>query len=140
MIRKAVDKKRAGAGDRVQFTIEVTNPSQEEDLETWYQLWVTDDIRPALRIDNVAVAPVAGEVAVNGNTLDVRVDSLAPEASFVITIDCTLVGPVEAGQIIQNTATLVYEDGGGNPQPAVEVEEPPKILVMSRAFCPVVLR
>jgi fimbrial isopeptide formation D2 family protein len=139
-LRKLSNKSRAVVGEPVRFTIVVTNPPEEAEGETWYQLTVTDEIHPALRIDDVAVVPAADTVAVDGKTVEVTVESLAPEASFAITVDCTLVGPVVPGQVIGNTATLAYEDGGGNPQPAEEAEEPPEILVVSRAFCPVVLR
>ena len=139
-LRKLSDNSRAAVGDPVRFTIVVTNPPEEDDGETWYELLVTDEIHPSLRIDDVTVAPVADAVAVDDNTVEISVESLAPEASFAITIDCTLTGPVVPGQVIGNTATLAYEDEGGNPQPAEEVEEPPEILVVSRVFFPVVLK
>lgn len=114
--------------DTVRFTIVVQNPGDPATDATWYNVTVTDNVDPVLQID--AVATTMGtytktdhQVVVDGGI------TLAAGDSFVITIDCTLIGPVTPGQVILNTATLEYTDDENNPQPPVDVDEPVEIIV-----------
>jgi fimbrial isopeptide formation D2 family protein len=138
-IYKMADKGGAAVGDPVRFTIVVVNAPEEEDSPTWYQVVVSDEIHPALRIDNVAVTPAADQVAVEGNKVVVRVNSLGFEESFVITIDCTLGGSVSLGDVIQNMATLEYENEAGQPQEPID-SDPVILRVIERTWLPAIFR
>jgi len=123
-IHKSANTDELMLGDPVTFTIVVQN----NDGATWYNVRVTDDVDPALRIDSAS--STRGTVTITGQ--QVVVDggiTLAPGDQFVITVNCTLIGPVVEGQVITNTARLEYTDEGGNPQPPVDVDEPVEIIV-----------
>jgi hypothetical protein len=115
-IYKMADKGGAAVGEQVRFTIVVVNAPDEEEPPPWFQVQISDEIDPALRIDSVAVTPPVYPVAVEGNKVVVRANGLGFEESLVITIDCTLLESVSLGDIIQNLATLEYEDEAGQPQ------------------------
>jgi hypothetical protein len=134
-----VDKGGAAVGDRVRFTIVVVNAPEEEDPPTWYQVVVTDEIHPAFRIENVVVTPPVDQVEVEDNKVVVREVSLDFEESFVITVDCRLLESASLGDVIQNIATLEYEDGAGQPQEPLD-SDPVILRVIERTWLPAIFR
>jgi hypothetical protein len=137
-IYKMADKGGATVGDPVRFTIVVVNAPDEEDPPTWYQVQVSDEIHPALRIDNVAVTPPADQMAVEDNRVVVWVASLGFEASFVVTIDCTLLESVALGDVIQNQARLEYRDEDGQTREPID-SEVVILRVVERTWLPAIL-
>jgi fimbrial isopeptide formation D2 family protein len=127
-INKIADETGLLLGDSVRFTIVVINPSGPDSDGTWMNVRVTDNIDRALHID--AADSTKGTVTIDGQTVVVDGGiTLAPGDQFVITIDCTLIGPADAGEVLTNTARLEYTDSEGTPQPPVDAEEPVKIVV-----------
>ena len=118
-------------GDPVQLTITVTNPSPT-DGGIWYNMRLTIPIDPALRIDSAS--STMGTVSIIGQTAMGTVSiagpavvvnggiTLAPHEFFVVTINCTSVGPGPKTVIIP--ATLEYADEEGNPQDPLSEEQP----------------
>ena len=86
------------------------------------------------------VVPAANDVTVTDNTVVVTVNSLPAQASFVVTIDCTLIGPAVPGEVLVNEATVAYDDPLGNPKPPQSAPDPPEIAVHGRYFMPIVFR
>lgn len=138
-IYKTADETTLVAGEPVQFNIAVANPSPADGV-TWDNVQVTDIISPGLQIDLVTVVPAADDVTVTDNTVVVTVNSLPAQASFVVTIDCTLIGPAVAGEVLVNEATVAYDDPLGNPKPPQSAPDPPEITVHGRYFMPIVFR
>lgn len=127
-IYKTADRQQLKVGESVRFTIIVRNPGTPGVDASWYSVRVTDDVDPALRID--AVSTTRGSYTISGQRVVVDGGiTLAPGEQFSITIDCTLVGPIEEGQVLINDATLEYEDEEGNPQPPIDVDEPVEIII-----------
>jgi len=123
-IFKSANTHKIKVGDPVTFTIVVHNNNQA----TWYNVRVTDNVDPALRIDTAS--STRGTVTISGQRVVVDGGiTLAPSEQFVITINCTLIGPVELGQILINIATLEYSDENGDPQEPVDVDEPVELIV-----------
>lgn len=120
LIKTADNKRCLAIGDSLRYTIVVANFIPPWNHATWYNMRISDDIDPALRIDNVSVDPPADDVTITGNTVVVTFDTLAPGESYEINIDVTLVGPVGRGKFILNRAIAHYLDVAGNPQPPWE--------------------
>ncbi len=107
--------------DEVTFTINVHNPGQA----TWYNVRVTDEIDPHLRIDSVFTT--MGTYTITGNTVVVTVASLAPGESFLITIETTVLSyPPE--MVIYNQAFLEYVDPDDHPWGPIRTEAPVKLV------------
>jgi fimbrial isopeptide formation D2 family protein len=127
-IYKSANDRKLEVGDPVQFTILVQNPPDSTADGTWYNVRVTDQVDPVLRID--AASSTMGTVTITGQTVVVNGGiTLARGDQFVVTIDCTLVGPVTPGQVIINTARLEYTDDEGTPQPPIDVDDPVEIII-----------
>jgi fimbrial isopeptide formation D2 family protein len=127
-IFKSANHTKLALNDTVRFTIVVRNSGDPENDATWYHVRVTDNIDPALRID--AASTTMGTVTVTGQQVIVDGDiTLEAGESFVVTIDCTLIGPIPANRVITNTATLEYTDDQDNPQPPIDVDEPVEIII-----------
>lgn len=127
-IYKRANETRLALGDSVTFTIIVRNPGDPATDASWYNLIVTDQVDPRLRIDGATTT--RGTVTISGQTVIVDGGiTLAPGEQFVITIDCTLIGPVEEGDVLINTARLEYTDEEDNPQPPIDVDEPVEIII-----------
>jgi fimbrial isopeptide formation D2 family protein len=127
-IYKSANHSRLALDDTVRFTIVVQNPSEGNNNGTWYHVRVVDNVDPALRID--AASTTRGTATVTGQQVVVNGGITLPAGdSFVITIDCTLIGPITPGQVLINTATLEYTDDEDNPQPPVDVDEPVEIII-----------
>ena len=124
---------------RFAFTITVANPSKPENQATWRSVRVWDEIDPAFRIDKVEVVPPADEVTITGNIVWVKVNRLKPGESFVVTIDCTLVGPAKPGDVLENKATLRYDDPEGSEQDPID-SNIVRIKVVSRIWLPAIFQ
>ena len=135
-IYKTADVSEVWLNAPARFGIPVINPSPPEG-DPWIDLVVTDVVDPALQIDEVAVSPPADEVIIVGNTVQVVVYSLAPGETFVITIDCTLVGPAQPGDVLVNEATLEYSWPDGTPADPV-TSDPVEIQVVVRYLMPLI--
>lgn len=126
---KDADRAAYVIGDPVVFTITVWNPGLPSVPEaTWYNVRVTDIIDPALRIDSAS--STMGTATINNATNTVVVNggiTLPPQASFTITINCTVIGGV--GQVIINDATVEYVADDGSPQPPIDTEVPVEIII-----------
>ena len=126
-IVKKVSAECLDVGQAVRFTVTVTNPPASENAVTWYKVRVTDEIDPALRIDEVLVSQSSGELGAAGamdseagNRVVAEIKELKPGESLVITIDCTLMEVPSPWRLITNSAVLVYEDAGGEAQPPIQ--------------------
>jgi fimbrial isopeptide formation D2 family protein len=126
-ISKNASENSLGLGDPVTFTIIVVNPGEPGVDAAWYNMRVTDNVDPALRIDGAS--STMGTATVNGQQVIVNGGiTLAAGQQFVVTIDCTLVGPITS-EVLYNYATLEYTDEEGTPQKPKEVEDPVKIII-----------
>jgi len=126
-IFKSASDKTIGLEDPVTFTIIVSNPGEPGVDEAWYNVRVTDNVDPALRIDGAS--STMGTVTINKQRVIVNGGiTLAAGEEFVITIKCTLEGPITS-EILYNNATLEYTDEEGNPQEPKEVDDPVKIII-----------
>jgi fimbrial isopeptide formation D2 family protein len=116
-------------GDRVTYTIVVTNPSHNSDgtpnQATWYNVRVIDNFDPNLRIEGATVAPAGvGTVTVTGNTLVVDGGiTLAPGDVITITVVTTVLG-YPSSNILENTACVEYTDATGAPQGEICTDRP----------------
>jgi fimbrial isopeptide formation D2 family protein len=120
LVKTANSKHCLTLGDSVRFTIAMSNFTPPWNFATWYQVQVVDDIDPLLRIDDVRVTPLADDVRITSNKVVVTFNTLAPGASYVISIDATLIGPIDPNYVILNKAVAHYQDEMGNPQPPWE--------------------
>jgi fimbrial isopeptide formation D2 family protein len=139
VVKTADNKHCLRLGDSVRFTIVVSNFTPPWNFATWYNVQVIDDIDPALRIDKVEVTPPADDVTITGNRVVVTFNTLAPGDSYVITIDATLIGPVDSGHIILNKAVVEFQDKLGNPQPPWE-SEVVRVCTKMRIYLPIIRR
>lgn len=122
MIYKYADVTCCDPNGQVEFTITVTNPGNA----TWYNVRVTDQIDPHLRID--AVTTTLGTATITGNTVVVNgTITLPPGNSFVITIVCTVLS-FPPSEEIYNTASVEYTDPDGHPWGPIRVSVPVKIV------------
>jgi hypothetical protein len=133
IITETIEPPEFGPGDHVVVTLRVDNPNppgQPHPNEgIWYNLHITYELDPMLQIDNVDVTPPADVLTVDGNTVLVTINVLAPGATFVITIDCTALGESAPGHLVRNEATLEYTDAEGNPQPPITKVSVYRIMV-----------
>lgn len=124
-IVKTASRECLDLGTTVRFTVTVTNPPGQG--ATWYKIAVTDEIDPALRIDQVKVSHTSSQPgSANaadpkiGNRVVAEADELKPGESLVITIDCTLMEIPSPWRLITNFATLEYENAAGQVQPPLK--------------------
>ncbi len=139
IVTEIIEPPVAGPGDKVKITITVSNPNPPTqvariDDSSWYNLRLTSNIDPALRIDNVDVVPTFLVLTVDGNTVVVTVAQVAPGESFTTTIDCTVLGQVSPQHPVDNEHRLDYTDAEGNPQPPII------LFSLKRVMLPVVYR
>jgi fimbrial isopeptide formation D2 family protein len=115
---KTADKTTVTGGEELVFEITFTaGPG------TWYNVVVTDDIDPYLRID--AVTTSQGTPSWAGQLVTVDVGNVTAGTTVTINIQCTVRDTVPGGYEIVNTAVLVVEDPElvYRPSRTVEVEE-----------------
>ncbi len=125
VIYKYADVKCCDPNGQVRFTITVTNPGGAGNA-TWYNVRITDQIDPHLRID--AVTTTAGTVTINGNTVVVNgTITLAPGDTVVVVITCTVLS-FPPSEVIYNTAYVEYTTPDGQPGGPIYVEVPVKIV------------
>lgn len=106
-IRKVADKQVASPGDKVRFTIQVSNPNNSPITN----LIVTDDVPNAFLIQNASVAQ--GTVSVNGQRVTANLGTLAPGESTNIIVDVVIRPGVTGAQ--RNVAIL---EGDLTPLPS----------------------
>jgi fimbrial isopeptide formation D2 family protein len=141
-IVKVANKTHLAIGDQVRFTVTVTNPASPTPPQvavTWYQVHATDVISPELHIDNVGATGSYSSVSIVGHSVMVTANTLTPGQFFVVTIDCTLVGPAEPGSSITNRAMVDYQTETGDPGVPVS-SELVTINVLHRYFLPIAPR
>jgi fimbrial isopeptide formation D2 family protein len=115
---KTADKTTVTGGEELVFEITFTaGPG------TWYNVVVTDDIDPYLRID--AVTTSQGTPNWAGQLVTVDVGNVTAGTTVTINIRCTVRDTVPGGYEIVNTAVLVVErpELVYRPSKTVEVEE-----------------
>lgn len=121
-IYKYADVKCCDPNGQVRFTITVTNPG----AVTWYNVRITDQIDPHLRID--AVTTSAGTATITGNTVVVNgTITLAPGATIVVNITCTVLS-YPPSEELYNSASVEYTDPDEHPWGPIEVAVPVKIV------------
>jgi uncharacterized repeat protein (TIGR01451 family) len=115
---KTADKTTVGPGEELVFEITFTAGP-----DTWYNVVVTDDIDPYLRIDSVWTSQ--GSASWAGQMVTVDVGDVPAGTAVTIRIRCTVRDTVPGGHEIVNTAVLVVEDPSlvYRPRRTVEVEE-----------------
>jgi uncharacterized repeat protein (TIGR01451 family) len=122
---KSADVPCCDPGEEVTFTIAVTNPGTPP-AATWYNVRVTDPIDPIFEI--LSATSTMGTASIDNATNTVIVDggiTLAPQESFVVTVQVRLVGTIPpGGTLITNTAFVEYTDPDGQSWGPIPAEEP----------------
>lgn len=95
--------------------------------ENWYNVVVTDDLDPLLRIDSVWTSH--GTASVVGQLVTVVVGDLTAGETVTIEITCTVRDGAPAGLRIDNAASVVVED------PALEFD-PTDYIEVCEEFVP----
>jgi fimbrial isopeptide formation D2 family protein len=95
--------------------------------ENWYDVVVTDDMDPALRIDSVSTSQ--GTASYAGQLVTVDVGNVTAGTTVTIRINCTVLGTAPAGLRIDNTASVTVED------PALEFD-PYSFIIICGEFVP----
>jgi len=80
----------------------------------WYNVVVTDDLDPLLKIEEVWTSH--GTASINGQLVTVKIDRVPVGDTVTIEITCTVREGAPAGFRIDNTATVVVE------RPALEFD------------------
>jgi uncharacterized repeat protein (TIGR01451 family) len=115
---KTSSKTTVSPGDELVFEITFTaGPT------TWYNVVVTDDLDPFLKIDSVWTSQ--GTASWSGQLVTVDVGDVGPGVQVIIRIYCTVRDNVPGGYEIVNTAVLVVERPAleYHPRRTVDVEE-----------------
>ncbi len=115
---KTSDKTTVVGGEELVFEITFTAGP-----DTWYNVVVTDDLDPYLRIDSVWTSQ--GTASWSGQLVTVDVGNVTAGTKVTIRITCTVRDTVPGGYRIVNTAVLVVEDPAleYRPRRTVDVEE-----------------
>ncbi len=108
VISKSVNPPFAGPGDTVTWTITVSNPT----AVALPNVGMTDTLPGELTVTNASAS--AGNVTVNGNTVDWSIGSLAPGQTVTITISTRVNANVRVPFAIRNTANLVNYAGSAS--------------------------
>ena len=111
-------------GDTVVYDIVISNTSGTNVTDA-FDLNITDTLDANLSLDNVQlVGTITGTPTDNstGTTVDVDIDQLAPGESLTIRLTTTVQNSITLGQVINNTANLIYTSlpgtqGTGNATP-----------------------
>jgi hypothetical protein len=125
-------------GAPIRFTLTVYSSGWPNE-GIWTDVVVVDVVDSAFRIDAVTVPPSVIYTP-QGNVVTLAKTSLVPGESFVATIDCTLVGPAQPGNVLANQATLAYDDAYGVPQPAIPSEIVQITVSPYSLFLPLIMR
>lgn len=115
------------------FVFEITFRAGPED---WYDVVVTDDLDPLLRIDSVWTSH--GTASVAGQLVTVDVGDLAAGETVRIRVNCTVRDGAPAGLRIDNAASVVVEDPALEFDPSDYIEvcgefvpEPGSLLLLA---------
>ena len=119
---KTADMKVVCPGE--QFVFEITFRAGPEN---WYDVVVTDDMDPAIRIDSVWTSQ--GTASYVGQLVTVDVGDVTAGTTVTVRITCTIRDTVPAGLRIDNAASVVVED------PALEFD-PRAFVVICGEFVP----
>jgi len=106
------------------FVFEITFRAGPED---WYDVVVTDDMDPVLRIDSVWTSQ--GTASYAGQLVTVDVGDVTAGTTVTIRIYCTVLGSAPAGLRVDNTALVVVAD------PALEFD-PYSFITICGEFVP----
>lgn len=90
-----------------QFVFEISFRAGPED---WSDVVVTDNLDPALRIDEVWTSHPTASVSVVGQLVTVDVGDVTAGTTVTVRITCTVRDTAPAGFRIDNTASVVVED------------------------------
>jgi hypothetical protein len=119
---KTADMKVVCPGERFVFEI-----SFRAGPENWYDVVVTDDMDPAIRIDNVWTSQ--GTASYVGQLVTVDVGDVTAGTTVTVRITCTVRDTAPAGFRIDNTASVVVE------RPSL-VFDPSAYIVICGEFVP----
>jgi hypothetical protein len=95
--------------------------------EDWYDVVVTDNLDPAVRIDSVWTSH--GTASYVGQSVTVDVGDVTAGTTVTVRINCTIRDTVPAGLRIDNAASVVVED------PSLEFD-PRAFVVICGEFVP----
>ncbi len=103
--------------------------------ENWYNVVVTDNMDPLLKINSVSTSH--GTAGYVGQVVTVNVGNVTAGTTVTITINCTVQGTAPAGFQIDNTASVVVEDPSLEFDPSSYIEvchefvpEPSSLLLL----------
>lgn len=99
----SADKSSAGQGDRIMYTIEVTNTG----AGTAGTVVVTDQLPTGVTVDASQPSSTVGTVQVQGNLVTAQVGDLAPNAKATIQIPALVTS--SAGSSLSNQANAQYK-------------------------------
>lgn len=127
---KTASETLVNAGDELVFRITFTAGPV-----TWYNVVVTDDIDPHLRIDSVTTTQGTGSWA--GQLVTVNVGDVTAGTTVIIRIRCTVLDTVYEVAEIYNCALVEVEDPGLNYRTCAEIHiarefvpEAPSLLLL----------
>ncbi len=71
----------------------------------------------SLDLSSVLITPLGGAAGLQnnsvGNTIDIQFDDLPVGSSVTVTYDATLLGTVQPGETLQNTAAILLHESTG---------------------------
>ncbi len=108
-VNKTADPTSGDSGDTISFRITFTNSSAANSTTAFdLQLLDTLPAELALDLDSIVIGGTGWTNNSSGNTISIRIDSLAPGGAVQVDYDAVLLGSVQPEEVVTNTAQLTY--------------------------------
>ncbi len=111
-LAKTADPTAGDAGDTINYQLTFSS-SAAANATTAFDLQLLDTLPAELALDvgsiEITVSGATGVVDMSdGNTIDIRIGSLAPGGSILVDYEAVLLGNVQPEELVTNTANLTY--------------------------------